>query len=129
MEDHNSLVISYAMGWNLLDASYFEEIISENFIYGSQRVLEDLVGKENYLEYIKERFHLIKMKKYNVTAELGRYNGDPCVVLRQDFMKGSIFGASEVHVFTFNEGLISTAHLCMIDPNVRMVERTGFFPC
>jgi len=56
--------------WNLLDASLFESILSDDFEYISFWVFDTMNGKECYMDYIKGKFNTIRNSDNPVSAKV-----------------------------------------------------------
>ena len=56
--------------WNLLDASLFESILSDDFEYISFWVFDAMNGKECYMDYIKGKFNTIRNGDNPVSAKV-----------------------------------------------------------
>jgi len=91
MENYEIELLRYlAKSWNNLDVSFIEEILTEDFIYESQWVLNPLVGKQQFLSYLNAKFSAIKKVKntqvMTVSAEMAFHKDiseRPCLILSQ----------------------------------------------
>lgn len=87
--NESELLIEYAKAWNNLDASYLENLMAEDFIYESQWVFTPMLGRLNYLNYIRQKFQTIRTSGNIPTAEIGYFENKifdttkPCIILTQ----------------------------------------------
>ena len=61
----------YAKMLHNLDSSEFESFLSEDFSYSSQKVLNDMKSRDEFIEYIRPKLETIKKSGSSVYAELG----------------------------------------------------------
>lgn len=143
------LVTAFCKAWNNLDISYIHNCLTEDFEYTSQMVLETMHGKDQYVNYLKEKFVAIKEGKDPVTAEMGYFENSPCLIIIQQLAvaEEAIYrksvkmddGTMDSHsvitnvreaiiLFKFNGDKIKSASLCTVAPNLNDVKRTGIFP-
>ncbi|MCC6448331.1 MAG: hypothetical protein IT215_06580 [Chitinophagaceae bacterium] len=91
MENYEIELLRYlAKSWNNLDVSFIEEILTDDFIYESQWVLNPLVGKQQFLSYLNAKFSAIKKVRntqvMTVSAEMAFHKDiseRPCLILSQ----------------------------------------------
>ena len=83
-------LIQLAKCWNHLDTSYVREYLSDNLVYDSQWVLENIMGKDDYLTYLEPKLEAIRVSrdagKMVVVAELASLQESeftPIIVLTQ----------------------------------------------
>lgn len=121
------LITKVATAYNTLDASLFEPIIADDFVYESQHVLEALVGKTNFLEYITGKFNTIQKTGATVFAELGYSGSDNinCIIMAQGNRenKGAL-----LFIEINTAGKIQRMDMCTVAPNWRTAKRTHVYP-
>lgn len=91
MKNYEIELLRYlAKSWNNLDVSFIEEILTDDFIYESQWVLNPLVGKQQFLSYLNAKFSAIKKVRntqiMTVSAEMAFHKDiseRPCLILSQ----------------------------------------------
>ena len=64
---------AYARMINTMNVSHIADLLSDNFQYKSQLVLNDISCKADYLTFINATLKAIADSEINVQAELGRY--------------------------------------------------------
>lgn len=121
MKTNKELVIEFAKAWNNLDASYVYDLLAEDFHYASQWVFAEIENKTDYLEYLEGKFKAIKSSDSNVTAELGQYDNDYCLVVAQDSNNHTTF------IIKTEEGVMKRADMCMV-PTIREIKRLDIYP-
>lgn len=147
--EHETLVTACCKAWNNLDIVYIQNCLTEDFEYSSQMVLETMHGKDEYVNYLKEKFVAIKNGNDPVTAELGYFENSPCLIIVQQLAvaekaiyrksikmdDGTIETVSVITnvreaiiLFKFTDDKIKSASLCTVAPNINNVKRTGIFP-
>jgi len=124
MKTEKELVIDFAKTWNNLDISFIQDILLNDFHYSSQLVFKEIENKEDYLNYLEGKFKTIKKTNSKVIAELGIYDGEHCLVLKQTI--GKITQEATFLIKTKGEK-ISRADICMI-PSPKYVKRLGIIP-
>ena len=133
--DSYKLIEQLQQAWNTLDVTCIEKSLDNDFEYGSQSVLSNIYGKENYLEYLKAKFEAIKLSGEKVTAKVGKYKNNYCLLIIQElkepeFDGGKVWNGKEfqkhyvterkgVLLLEFKDDLISKAHMCSIAPTER----------
>ena len=124
--------------WNTLDFTCIENYLHSDFEYGSQMVLANIYGKENYLEYLKAKFAAIKLSGEKVTVRIGKFRNKYCLLITQElsepeFDGGKVWNGKEfqkhyvterkgVLLLEFKDDLISKAHMCSIAPTEKDLE-------
>jgi len=148
MSEEN-LVTAFCKAWNNLDVSFIENYLTDDFEFSSQMVLTNINGKEAYINYLKGKFVAIEEGNDPVTAEMGYFENNPCLIILQQlaiaeealFRKaikmddGTIDTLSVITnvreaiiLCKFNFDKIKSASLCTVSPNINDVKRTGIFP-
>jgi hypothetical protein len=81
---------NFARCWNNLDSNSLQDILSNDIVYYSQWTTSEIVGKNNFLEYLQSKFDAIKEAMQStlitLTAEMAIHpgvNNRSCIVLRQ----------------------------------------------
>ncbi len=77
---------AYARMMNCLNSCHLEPWLADDVRYSSQWVLEDIIGKKKYLDYITGKIDSIKKSGQRVWAEIAytdAFAAGPCVVLAQ----------------------------------------------
>ena len=74
---------SVAKGYNSLEYKFIEEVIADNFVYESQRILKLLREKEELLDYLKGKFEVIRESENPVFVEIG-------VIENYDIIRGQL---------------------------------------
>ncbi len=115
---------AYARMINTMNVSHIADLLSDNFQYKSQLVLNDISCKADYLTFINATLKAIADSEINVQAELGRYGhlGDCVIVIRGDSMSipDVILAKVEKNHLTLLEVIIA--------PNIEQIKRSGLFP-
>ncbi len=114
---------SYARLWNSLDPADFLERLAADFVYESQAVLEPLVGKAAFTEYITHKIEAVRRSGDAVHAELGAVGTRPCVVLAQ----GSRDDLVALAFLALEAGRVKRLDLCIVPPP-RTATRSGDYP-
>ncbi len=88
--------------WSDLDASYFEDVLAEDFQYASDQVFAVITSKKEYLHYITGKFNTIRKSDSAPEVRLCRNSrtGQPAVYLNQR-------GNEAILDFTLENGYIS----------------------
>jgi hypothetical protein len=125
------LLIQLAKSWNNLDVRFIEHLLAEDFTYESQWVISPIQGKDNFLPYLKSKFHAIAFEIKNgemqVFAELANHpdlQGTDWMVLTQT-TKTEILHV--LIVIELHEELISRIDICFI-PDPETATLTGNQP-
>jgi len=115
---------AYARMINTMNVSHIADLLSDNFQYKSQLVLNDISCKADYLTFINATLKAIADSEINVEAEPGRYGhlGDCVIVRRGDSMSipDVILAKVEKNHLTLLEVIIA--------PNIEQIKRSGLFP-
>ncbi len=115
---------AYARMINTMNVSHIADLLSDNFQYKSQLVLNDISCKADYLTFINATLKAIADSEINVQAELGRYGhlGDCVIVMRGGSMSipNVILAKVENNHLTLLEVIIA--------PNIEQIKRSGLFP-
>ena len=81
----------WALAYNTHDPSVLAPILSRDVRVMSRWVVNDLVGRDRYLEYLKVKFQTFEESGSLVRVELGRTPGDrsegagrPCALIEQN---------------------------------------------
>ena len=81
---------NFARCWNNLDSNSLKDILSNDVVYYSQWTTSQIVGKDNFLEYLQSKFDAIKVAMQSalitLTAELAIHpgvNNRSCIALKQ----------------------------------------------
>jgi hypothetical protein len=133
-----NLIKGVAKAYNNLDYKEIEVIADENITYSSQSVLSSLNGKDEVINYLKEKFESIKRSNNLVFAELAYMgtqeswtikisdlNDEPCILLSQGSKedKGAI-----ILVHTNNLELVVKIEICTVVPHWSTAIGTGVYP-
>jgi hypothetical protein len=116
----------YARMMNNLDVSHIAPWLAEDVTYSSQWVMEDMHGKEAYLNYIKGKLASIKRTGSRVWAEIAytdAFGAGPCVVLSQ----GSQDNLTATLLLEIRDGKIISMIMCAV-PSPNECRRTGEIP-
>ena len=118
---------TYAKMWNNLDAKPLEAILADDFIYESQKVLQPIESKQEFMDYIKAKLQIIASANVAVYAEMGTVAAygrkQPCVVLAQNSKSDLVALA----LAKMEEGKLKRLDLCII-PSPESAERSGNYP-
>jgi len=81
---------NFARCWNSLDSNSLKDTLSNDVVYYSQWTTSEIVGKNNFLEYLQSKFDAIKVAMQStlitLTAELAIHpgvNNRSCIALKQ----------------------------------------------
>ena len=132
MITEEDLIKELAKAWNNLNVSFIENLLIDDFSYASQWVLEEMKGKDNYINFISTKFQKISesidQKGDKIIAEIGYctqgFPNKPCIVLTQ------ISGNEKRLVTSLIEtdnGLIRRIDMCAI-PAPETAKLTGLIP-
>ena len=121
------LLIEYAKAWNHLDTSYLEDILADDFQYTSQWVFTTMHGKDNYIEYLSEKFKTILKNPASIPrAEMAYFKSaygelnKPCIIISQNDFKASM-------IIKIANGKIAKADLVAV-PHYSHAIRLNHFP-
>ncbi len=77
----------YADAWNNLHPDDFIEILSDDVVYNSQFVLEEMKGKDSFQDYLRHKMKAVMKSGAKVKAEIGMttrpFPNRDCVLLFQ----------------------------------------------
>jgi hypothetical protein len=132
MMTEEDLIKELAKAWNNLNVSFIENLLIDDFRYASQWVVEEMKGKDNYINFISTKFQKIResidLKGDKIIAEVGYCNqgfpNKPCIVLTQ--ISGNEKRPTTLLIETDN-GLIKRIDMCAI-PAPETVNLTGLIP-
>jgi hypothetical protein len=116
----------YSNAWNNLDIKLIAPYLHNDFVYGSQMVLENINGKANYLDYLKKKFNAIILFDEPVVCEVAEYQNEPCLVLTQQMKNSDSSLPKEKHgilLLKFEGDFLKSAHMCMIAPTINEITR------
>ena len=117
---------AYARMMNTLDSSHLVPWLADDCQYTSQWVMENIEGKDAYLEYIRGKLNSIKRTDSRVWAEIAytdAFGAGPCVVLSQDTRDN----LTATLLVKMTDGRISQMTMCAI-PSPQECRRTGELP-
>jgi hypothetical protein len=117
---------AYAKAMNTCSTSALKPWLSDEFTYSSQWVMEDLKGKDPYLDYLKGKFETIQRSGSSVWAEIGytrAFGAGLCVILAQDKQENLVATV----LIEMKDALIEKISMCGI-PSPYECDRTGEFP-
>lgn len=123
----------YATAWNRLDASILEAFLDDDIRQTSQNVLTDLVGKNEVVDYLRQKMDTIRSSPNSrVFAELGETRSYPgytfppedCVVVAQ----GRKENVLAIVLFEVENEKITQINLCSIVPTPGTAVRHGIYP-
>ena len=147
--EKEAMVTACCKAWNNLDISFIQNCLTEDFEYTSQMVLKTMHGKDQYVNYLKEKFVAIKEGNDPVTAEIGYFDNTPCLIIIQQLAvaEEAVYRKSvkmddgtidsvpvitnvreAIILFKFTDDKIKSASLCTVAPSINDVKRTGIFP-
>ncbi len=119
-------LVAYATMLNRADPSVIAPLLAEEFRLTSQHVLEDLVGKQAFLDYMAGKFEAMRESGMLPRADLARlpgYGHDEAVLIWQGDAPTPV-----VTVYADVEGgELRALHLCFI-PNPSSGEPLGLWP-
>ena len=132
MMTEEGLIKELAKAWNNLNVSFIENLLVDDFRYASQWVLEEMKGKDNYINFISTKFQNISesmaQKGDKIIAEIGYFTqgfpNKPCIILTQ--ISGNEKRSTTLLIETDN-GLIKRIDMCAI-PAPETVKLTGLIP-
>ena len=117
---------AYARMMNTLDSLHLAPWLADDCQYTSQWVMENIDGKDVYLEYIRGKLNSIKRTGSRVWAEIAytdAFGAGPCVVLSQDTRDN----LTATLLVKMTDGKISQMTMCAI-PSPQECRRTGELP-
>ena len=117
---------AYAVMLNTLDPLVFVPLLAETVRYSSQKVLENLDGKKRVTKYFVDKMSAIEkgFPDLKVFAEMGEWQGRPCVVVAQGEKEPPV----AVVIFGVKDKTVLTVDLCTEIPNPDMATRSGLYP-
>jgi hypothetical protein len=132
MMTEEDLIKELAKAWNNLNVSFIENLLIDDFRYSSQWVLEEMKGKDNYINFISRKFQKIRESIAEngdkIIAEIGYctqgFPNKPCIVLTQ--ISGNEKSPATLLIETDN-GLIKRIDMCAI-PAPETAILTGLIP-
>lgn len=118
----SQLLVQLAKCWNNLDDCFIENHLTDDITYESQWVFTPIIGKANFLPYLKSKFRAIKTAvqqgEMQVSAELAIHPflpGKECLVLTQNTTQEDVVVLVVIEVL---HDLISRIDVCFIpDPD------------
>lgn len=125
VEFEKAAAMAYAVMFNTFDAQVFVTILADTVRYTSQMVLSDLNGKKTVADYLSGKLATIKkgLPGTRVFAELGEFQGHPCVVVAQ----GQKEPPRGVVLFSVQDKTIAGIDMCVV-PHYSEVQRSGIYP-
>lgn len=119
-------VIAYATMINTSNTDVIAPLLAQDFVYESQNVFNDLVGKDAFLAYFAEKINAMKTANRPVFADLACLHGWGhylCAVLWQgDPLKPQVVAYADV-----SAGRIRRISLC-VAPLPEKASRSGLWP-
>lgn len=112
-----------AHAYNTLNHAFLAKQLAEDLLYTSQWVLDEMRGKEAYLDYLAKKFNSIRRSGIQVFAELAIYSGKHCLVIAQGTKSDPV---ATMLVKTAG-GKISEIHMCEV-PHFSECDRLGIYP-
>jgi len=89
--DQHGAAVAWALAYNTHDPSVLEHVLAEDVRVTSRWVINDLVGREAYLDYLRSKFRTFERSGSMVRIEVGATPGDspgragrPCALIEQD---------------------------------------------
>ncbi len=76
-----TIIRRIAKSYNTLDYRILEKLLTDDFTYNSYRTTSLIIGKQNFIEYIKHLFESIKLNSSGLYAELAFYKGEPQLII------------------------------------------------
>jgi hypothetical protein len=126
MIDESRACHLYAAMLNSRNQESFVNHLCDDFRMSSQSVLEDMIGKDAYTNYISKKLETIRNSGQQVYAELGTieaYGHTECVVIAQDTKDNLVC----IAYLTASSNKITRLDLCIVPP-ARQAKRTGIYP-
>jgi hypothetical protein len=126
LEFEKAAAKAYAVMFNTLDALVFVPLLAEDVRYSSQMVLEDLHGRERVVKYFLNKVAMIEkgLPDDKAFAELGEWQGRPCVVVAQ----GQKEPPGGVVLFSVKDKTVTSVDMCTVVPNPEEARRFGIYP-
>lgn len=117
---------AYAVMLNTRDPLAFVPLLAENVQYSSQNVLADMNGRKEVAKYLAGKMANIEknLSAHVVFAELGEWQGRPCVVVAQAEKEPPV----AVVIFSVKKKAVLTVAMCTVVPNPDMVQRSEIYP-
>lgn len=112
-----------AHAYNTLNASFMDNILANDLLYTSQWVLDEMHGKQAFLDYLTEKFHSIEKAESSIYAELATYRGQHCLVIAQ----GSKDNPVATMLVKSKQGKISEICMCEV-PHFSECDRFFIYP-
>lgn len=112
-----------AHAYNTLNASFIDNILANDLLYTSQWVLDEMHGKQAFLDYLTAKFHSIEKAESSIYAELATYRGQHCLVIAQ----GSKDNPVATMLVKTKQGKISEICLCEV-PHFSECDRFLIYP-
>lgn len=112
-----------AHAYNTLNAAFMEKILSDDLLYTSQWVLDEVRGKQAFLNYLHAKFQTIIKAGSPIFAELAIYQGQHCLVIAQ----GTKANPVATMLVKADDGRISEIHMCEV-PHFSECEQLGIYP-
>jgi len=126
MLSNKDALIAYAKMMNNLDSTEFESLLADEFQYESQSVLLPIIGKKEFIEYIRPKLRTIKISNTAIFAELAELNAygqKDCVLIAQND-KDNLVATVYAKV---NGSKIIRLDMCTV-PDPKSALRTGIYP-
>ncbi len=112
-----------AHAYNTLNAAFLEKILADDMLYTSQWVLEEMRGKQDFLNYLSAKFQTIMKTGSTIFAELAIYQGQHCLIIAQG-SKANPVATLQVKI---ERSLITEIHMCEV-PHFSECVRVGVYP-
>ena len=112
-----------AHAYNTQNAAFMEKILADDLLYSSQWVMEEMRGKQAFLDYLSAKFRAIQKSGSAIYAELATYRGNHCLVIAQ----GSKDNPVATMLVKTRDGKISEIHMCEV-PHYSECDRLGVYP-
>ena len=119
---------AYAKMLNTLDTKHIEHLLADDFRFTSQQVLTDIVGKEEYLDYMKGKLLTLASRSENtVFAEMAKIRSftedKACIVAAQ----GSKDNLVATILCKVHGDKLVQVDMCIV-PTPQSAIRSGFYP-
>jgi hypothetical protein len=117
---------AYAQMMNTLETVCLAPILADDLRYNSQWVFSEMIGKQDYLDYMQGKFEKIASSGSRPYAEIGELSEYPfghCVIMAQD-SPDNLIGTVLIRI---RDGLVSNIDMCAV-PDPRAAKRTGEYP-
>lgn len=119
MVSNNLLAHAYNSG----NASALANILADELLYTSQWVLDEMRGKQAFLNYLSAKLNTITKAGSAIFAELATYKGKHCLVIAQGAKANPV---ATMLVKSVRSKIIEI-HLCEV-PHYTECERLGIYP-